>query len=163
MQLQAKWTPRNQKTKKGNMKYVQRCRFGGSEDRKRDRQYITASTPRFQKLSTLPLWQYGLLSFQTGYTKLGRFLHKNHHTQRKLLNVENWTNGEPLQLAKSGACYVDYFILPIFLLPKLRSVAQNEWKKHPYCIVTSRSTSRLVTCLGLFRLLMKGKFDAYVL
>ena len=79
-----------------------------------------------------PVWQYGLLSFQTGYTKLGRFLHKNHHTQRKLLNVENWTNGEPLQLAKSGACYADYFILPIFLLPKLRSVAQNEQKKHPY-------------------------------
>ena len=27
---------------------------------------------------------------------------------------------------------VDYFILPLFLVPKLRSVAQNEWKKHPY-------------------------------
>jgi hypothetical protein len=23
------------------------------------------------------------------------FLHKNQYTQRKLLNVENWTNGEP--------------------------------------------------------------------
>ena len=42
------------------------------------------------------LWQYGLWSFQTGYTKLERFLHKNQHTQRKLLNFENWTNGEPL-------------------------------------------------------------------
>ena len=41
------------------------------------------------------LWQYGLWSFQTGYTKLERFLHKNQHTQRKLLNFENWTNGEP--------------------------------------------------------------------
>ena len=41
------------------------------------------------------LWQYGLWSFQTGYTKLERFLHKNQHTQRKLLNSENWTNGEP--------------------------------------------------------------------
>ena len=41
------------------------------------------------------VWQYGLLSFQTGYTKLERFLHKNQHTQRKLLNFENWTNGEP--------------------------------------------------------------------
>ena len=41
------------------------------------------------------LWQYGLWSFQTGYTKLERCLHKNQPTQRKLLNFENWTNGEP--------------------------------------------------------------------
>ena len=41
------------------------------------------------------LWQYGLWSFQTEYTKLERFLHKNQHTERKLLNFENWTNGEP--------------------------------------------------------------------
>ena len=39
------------------------------------------------------LWQYGLWSFQTGYTKLERFLPKNQHTQRKLLNFENWVNG----------------------------------------------------------------------
>ena len=41
------------------------------------------------------VWQYGLWSFQTGYTKLKRFLHKNQHAQRKLLNFENWTSGEP--------------------------------------------------------------------
>ena len=41
------------------------------------------------------VWQYGLWSFQTGYTKFERFLHKNQHTQRKLLNFESWTNGEP--------------------------------------------------------------------
>ena len=41
------------------------------------------------------LWQYGLWSFQMGYVKLERFLHKNQHTQRKLLNFENWSNGEP--------------------------------------------------------------------
>ena len=40
------------------------------------------------------LWQYGLWSFQTGGTKLERFLPKNQHTQRKLLNFENWINGE---------------------------------------------------------------------
>ena len=34
------------------------------------------------------LLQYGLWSFQTGYTKLERFLHKTQHTQRKLLNFE---------------------------------------------------------------------------
>ena len=39
------------------------------------------------------LWQYGLWSFQTGYTKLERFFHKNQDTQRKLLNLENWRNG----------------------------------------------------------------------
>ena len=36
------------------------------------------------------LWQYGLWSFQTGGTKLERFLPKNQHTQRKSLNFENW-------------------------------------------------------------------------
>ena len=41
-----------------------------------------------------PLWQYGLWSFQTGDTKLERFLPKNQQTQRKLLNFENWVNGE---------------------------------------------------------------------
>ena len=29
-----------------------------------------------------------------GYTKSERFLPKNQHTQRKLLNFENWCNGE---------------------------------------------------------------------
>ena len=52
-------------------------------------------------LESLPctLWQYGLWSFQTGDTKLDRFLPKNQHTQRKLLNFENWVNGE---VSKSG-------------------------------------------------------------
>ena len=40
------------------------------------------------------LWQYGLWSFQAGGTKLERFLPKNQHAQRKLLNFENWVNGE---------------------------------------------------------------------
>ena len=42
------------------------------------------------------LWQYGLWSFQAGGTKLERFLPKNQHTQRKLLNFENWCSGELL-------------------------------------------------------------------
>ena len=37
------------------------------------------------------LWQYGLWSFQT--TKLERLLPNNQHTERKLLNFENWVNG----------------------------------------------------------------------
>ena len=43
----------------------------------------------------------------------------------KLLNFENWTNGEPQQLAKIRVFKVDYFILPLSLVPKFRSVAQN--------------------------------------
>ena len=61
-----------------------------------------------------------------GYIKLERFLPKNQHTQRKILNFENWTNGELQYLAKIRVFKVDYFILPLFLMPKLRSVAQNE-------------------------------------
>jgi hypothetical protein len=45
------------------------------------------------------LWQYGLWSFQTGDTKLERFLPENQVTQRKLLNFEFWINGE---LSKIG-------------------------------------------------------------
>ena len=40
------------------------------------------------------IWQYGLWNFQTGGTKLERFLPKNQHTQRKLLNFESWISGE---------------------------------------------------------------------
>ena len=33
-----------------------------------------------------------------GGTKLERFLPKNQHTQRKILNFENWLNGEVLKI-----------------------------------------------------------------
>ena len=45
------------------------------------------------------LWQYRLSRFQTGDTKLERFLSKNQHTQRKWLNFKNWCSGE---LSKIG-------------------------------------------------------------
>ena len=35
-----------------------------------------------------------VVKFLTGGTKSERFLPKNQHTQRKLLNFENWVNGE---------------------------------------------------------------------
>jgi hypothetical protein len=50
--------------------------------------------------------QYGMLSFQAGGTKLGRFLHKNQHTQRKLLNFEFWINGK---LSKKGHNFSNNF------------------------------------------------------
>ena len=43
---------------------------------------------------SLALWQYGLWSFQTGDTKLKRLFQEIQHTQRKLLNFENWCSGE---------------------------------------------------------------------
>ena len=46
------------------------------------------------------LWQYRLWSFQGRDTKLVRFLHKNQHTQRELLNLENWINGKVSKSAK---------------------------------------------------------------
>ena len=46
------------------------------------------------------IWLHGLSSFQAGDTKLERFMPKNQHTQRKLVNfiicvcgaVKNWTS-----------------------------------------------------------------------
>ena len=46
------------------------------------------------------LWQYGLWIFQVGGTKLERFLPKNQHAQRKLLNFEFWINVELSKLPK---------------------------------------------------------------
>ena len=46
------------------------------------------------------LWQYGLWSFQTGGTKLERFLPKNQHTERKLLNFVNWVSGEVSKIGR---------------------------------------------------------------
>ena len=46
------------------------------------------------------LWQYGLWSFQTWGTTLERFLPKNQHTQRKLLNFEFWINDKLSKSAK---------------------------------------------------------------
>ena len=56
----------------------------------------------------------------------------NQHNQRNFENFENWTIGEPQWLAKIRVSKVEYFILPLFLVSKLRSVVKNEWKKHPY-------------------------------
>ena len=69
-----------------------------------------------------------VVEVSSGGTKFERFLPKNHQTQRKLLNFENWTYGKPQYLAKIRVFKVDYFIPPLISVPKLRSVAQNEWK-----------------------------------
>ena len=51
--------------------------------------YVSRSQSLFKISLTDPaLWQYGLSSFQAGGIKLERFLPKNQHTQRILLNFE---------------------------------------------------------------------------
>ena len=39
-----------------------------------------------------------VVEFSKGGTKVKRFLPKNQHTQKKLLNFENWVNGEVLEI-----------------------------------------------------------------
>ena len=46
------------------------------------------------------LCKYWLWSFKSGDRKLESFLPKNQHTQRKLLNFENWCSGEVSKSAK---------------------------------------------------------------
>ena len=54
------------------------------------------------------------VDFQTGGTKLERFLNKNQHTQRKLLDFENWINEE---VSKIG-----HHFRKNLLLKKLRKI-----------------------------------------
>ena len=56
---------------------------------------------------------------------------------------------------------VDLFY--VVLVKSTVEISQNFVAFSEYRIVASRSTSRLVTSLGLFRLLMKGIFGPYVL
>ena len=48
------------------------------------------------------MWSMAIrvVEFSNGGYKIKRFLPKNQHTQRKLLNFENWVNGEVSKVAK---------------------------------------------------------------
>ena len=62
------------------------------------------------------LWQYGLWSFQTEDKKLERFLPKNQHAQRILLNFEFWINGE---LSKSDKIWLSksiFYVKKVFFV-----------------------------------------------
>ena len=63
-----------------------------------------------------------LWSFQTGCTKLEKFLPKNQHTQRKLLNFENWVNGE---VSKIGHHFRKYGSLKINVIKYVMSTTKN--------------------------------------
>jgi hypothetical protein len=54
-----------------------------------------------------------------------------------------WIGTRRSKFAKIRVFKVDYIILPLFLAPKLRSVAQNEWKKHPYTYIFSTFCSTI--------------------
>ena len=43
-----------------------------------------------------------------------------------------WIETGRSKFAKIRVFKVDNFVLPLFLATKLKSVAQIEWKKHPY-------------------------------
>ena len=53
-----------------------------------------------------------------GYTKLDRFLHKNQHTQRKLLNLENWINRKVAKNARIWLLKSIFYVKnqPIFFI-----------------------------------------------
>ena len=51
-------------------------------------------------LCILKIMAIRVVEFSNGDTKLERFLPKNQHTQRKLLNFEFWINGELSKSAK---------------------------------------------------------------
>ena len=61
-------------------------------------------------------------SFQAGGTKLERVLHKNQHTQRKLLNFEFWINGE---LSKIGHHFSDKVIYKLRLSKNINNKKCN--------------------------------------
>ena len=48
----------------------------------------------FMGISLFPIMVIRVVEFSSGGAKLERFLPKNQHTQSKLLNFENWCNGE---------------------------------------------------------------------
>jgi hypothetical protein len=56
-----------------------------------------------------------VVEFSNGGTKLERFLLKNQHTQRKLLNFENWINGGRQKFSKIRVLKINYFHPPIHL------------------------------------------------
>ena len=68
------------------------------------------------------VWQYGLWGFQTGATKLERFLPKNQHTQRKLLNFENWIIGGLQKFSKMRVLEINHFNLRYFFTEKMKII-----------------------------------------
>jgi hypothetical protein len=75
-------------------------------------------------LQTSTLWQYESWSFQTGGTKLERFLPKNQHTRRKLFNFENWISGDLRSFQKSEFLKSIIFIFSVKKIPQIEIMAK---------------------------------------
>ena len=60
--------------------------------------HYSLQTNRFSQ--TVHSMALPVMEFQDQGYKIRKVLYKNQHTQRKLLNFENWTNWEPQQLVK---------------------------------------------------------------
>ena len=58
-----------------------------------------------------------VVEFLSRGTKLERFLPKNQHIQRKLLNFENWTNGKVSKIEHNFSDKV----ISIFFTPRLKT------------------------------------------
>ena len=52
----------------------------------------------YSGLTAMAIW---VMEFSSGGTKLELFLPENQHTQRKLLNLDNWNNGGLRSFKKS--------------------------------------------------------------
>jgi hypothetical protein len=65
---------------------------------------LAVHSPKLRHAKTMAI---RVVEFSNGVTKLERFLHKNQHTQKKLLYFENWINGGLRRII---------FILPLTLL-----------------------------------------------
>ena len=92
-------------------KSTSRCNFFYYGKTWSGKKYSSSNVKFFCHLLTLRqclLWQYALSSFQEGDTKLERFLPKNQHTERKLLNFENWINGK---VSKSAKIWLSKFFI----------------------------------------------------
>ena len=78
-------------------------------------------------------WQCWLRSFQTRGTKLERFLPKNQHTQRKLLNFENWVYGEASKSAKIWLSKLIYHVKNHPNLSQFFFSVKNISLEHIFC------------------------------
>ena len=58
-----------------------------------------------------------------GGTKLERSLPKNQHTQRKLMNFENWISRGPQKFSKIRVLKINYFHLPRKKKPQIEIMA----------------------------------------
>ena len=70
-----------------------------------------------------------------GGTKLERFLPKNQPTQRKLLNFENWVNGDLSKVPKFDLLLNLFF----FFIEEYQFRSTNQEKKHKIAIDNNKS------------------------